>query len=102
MQAGFETLQKWPEKWLQEFNPPKYKVITIGTVERRPVQQNRIKRRLKFFNQKRRAQGVDIIPNLIPEAHISRITAEYYILANVRVVISNLNKELSGTYTYKL
>jgi hypothetical protein len=94
LQEDLNRLQRWSEKWLLEFNTSKCKVMEMGLGDRRPKGQYTMKGNSLPVTTRERDLGVDVTPNLSPEAHINRITtAAYSTLAKVRTSFRNLSKE---------
>ncbi len=93
LQDDLDKLKEWSDKWLLKFNPSKCKVMKLGGGTRRPVTGYRMGDEVLHETDREKDLGVDIAPNLSPEAHIKRISsAAYARLANIRTALRNLCK----------
>ncbi|XP_069185763.1 uncharacterized protein [Procambarus clarkii] len=94
LQEDLNRLERWSEKLLLEFNTSKCKVMEIGLGDRRPKEKYTMKGNCLPLATQERDLGVDVLPNLTPEAHLNRIsTAAYSTLAKVRTSFRNLSKK---------
>ncbi|XP_069165369.1 uncharacterized protein [Procambarus clarkii] len=72
LQDDLYRLNDWSNKWLQKFNPSKGKVMKLCGRNTRPDTEYRKGDEVLHEMDREKDLGVDIMPNLSPEAHIKK------------------------------